>query len=80
MTNGAAAYYPEMPCHLAPLRPDIAPFRFCRCRPCGWARALARYDASLDVGPVRPGSERWEALLEIAGAQIVTRAPLADAA
>lgn len=74
MTNGATPYYPEMACHLAPLRPNIVPFRDCLCRLCSWARATARYDAALEAGPVRPGGGRWDALLEIAGAQAVTRA------
>lgn len=59
-------YYPQMPCHLAPLPPNIAPLKDCRCRICVWASA--RLVSPIGDEPVLPGTPEWDALLTIAGA------------
>jgi hypothetical protein len=68
-------FYPEMPCWKAPLRFSEAPRRkFCACRVCEWARARREGEARLGLtaGPVKPGTQEWEALLSLAGAKTTT--------
>lgn len=66
MGDEPVPYYPLLQCWQAPLRPNIAPFRDCKCRVCDWARARL---VAIPDGPVRPGTPAWDALLAIAGAQ-----------
>lgn len=65
MADEPIPYYPFLPCWRAPLPPNIAPFRNCRCRVCTWA--LARR-VDIPEGPVIPGTPAWDALLALAGA------------
>ncbi len=62
-------YYPEMRCHMAPLREGYTPRLDCDCRVCLWARDRTAGEVALDMdGPVRPGTPAWGALLTLAGA------------
>lgn len=64
-------FYPDMPCWRAPLRFSKAPKRACHCKVCEWAKARSEGEARLDlaVGPVKPGTPEWDALLSFAGAK-----------
>lgn len=61
-------FYPELRCHMAPLRAARAPEPECDCKVCGWARDRASAEAQLAsvTDPIRPGGPDWAALLEIA--------------
>lgn len=56
-------YYPDTPCHMARLRPGQAPEDGCDCAVCRWARARTEIPA---IGPIKPGTPEWDALMEIA--------------
>lgn len=58
MGDEPVPYYPEMPCHTAPLPPGETPEDGCHCRICEWARRRA------SVEPIKPGTHAWNALLE----------------
>lgn len=61
MSDEPIPFYPNLACHLAPLRPGAAPLVDCRCRICDWARAKDALEVS--VGPILPGTPAWDALL-----------------
>lgn len=70
MAGEPIPYYPETPCHMAPLRPGAAPAPDCECRICDWAnrRAVVFYTLSIAAygPPITPGTRAWDALLEAA--------------
>lgn len=61
-------FYPELRCHMAPLRYGSAPMADCTCRICTWADARSWNDTTLALarGPIKPGTPEWRALLETA--------------
>lgn len=61
-------FYPNLRCHMAPLRFAKAPKRGCYCRICDWARARNEGETLLAEarGPIRPGTPEWGALLAAA--------------
>lgn len=68
MAGEPVPYYPEMPCHMAPLPPGQAPKPDCLCRICDWANRRAENAVVLGFSrsPVKPGTRVWDALLEAA--------------
>lgn len=68
MPDEPIPFYPAMRCHMAPLPPGSAPVDGCDCRICQWGNALVRGTEALDraVGPIRPDTPEWRALMVLA--------------